>query len=189
MILSTTDRMGLLIRSLLDYAKAGHAQLRIETVSVSDVVETVMGFLASLLTETGTEIIYGPLPTLEADRVQLKQLFQNLISNAIKFRRDGAPPVIRITAEPMESGWQFAVKDNGKGIPEEIQKSIFEPLKRFAQDEVPGSGLGLAVSRRIVERHGGSIWVESEPNQGSTFSFTLPAIVPQSLSQATPETP
>jgi PAS domain S-box-containing protein len=183
MMVSAADRMGHLIGSLLDYARAGHSQLRTETVPVNDVVETVRDMLGSLINETGAEISYGSLPTLEADRVQMEQLFQNLVSNAIKYRRDGISPVIRITAEPVESGWQFSVEDNGRGIPPENQKTIFEPLKRFAEKEVPGCGIGLSVCRTIVDRHGGSIWVESEPNKGATFKFKLPASVPRNVSE------
>ena len=184
MILSATERMGNLISSLLDYARVGHEKLRITRVSVSDVVKDVEEMLAPFIQETGTQIIYGSLPTLQADPIQLEQLFQNLVSNAIKYRRDGVPPVIKMNAEPVESGWQFSVRDNGQGIIPANQKSVFEPLKRFAKEGVPGSGLGLSVCRTIVERHGGKIWVDSEPDVGSTFSFTLAANTPRSLGEA-----
>ena len=104
-------------------------------------------------------------------------MFQNLIANAINYHQPCEPPVVEIRGEPFEDGWRFAVKDNGQGIPREYQSTIFEPLKRLHGTDTPGTGLGLALCKTIVARHGGRIWVESEGSGcGATFFFTLSAV-------------
>jgi signal transduction histidine kinase len=113
------------------------------------------------------------LPQVEADQSMLEQLFQNLISNAIKYKRPTVPLTIRICGETVEGGWKFAVADNGEGIAGKYLESIFKPLKRLHGADIPGSGLGLAMCSAIVERHGGRIWVESVAGKGTTFFFTL----------------
>jgi signal transduction histidine kinase len=111
-----------------------------------------------------------------ADERQLVQVLQNLISNAIKFRAD-APPRIHVSAEEREDEWEFAVRDNGIGIDPSHADRIFEIFKRLhTRAEYPGTGIGLAICKKTVERHGGRIWVESQPGQGSTFRFTLPKV-------------
>jgi signal transduction histidine kinase len=109
-----------------------------------------------------------------ADQVQLIQLFQNLISNALKFC-GASPPRIHISAVKRDKEWVFSVRDNGIGIPEEHLGDVFELFQRLHKDKYPGTGIGLSTCKKIVERHGGRIWVESEPGKGSTFYFTLPA--------------
>ena len=108
------------------------------------------------------------------DRIQLAQLFQNLLENAIKYRR-GVPPEIHVSCEKRGADWTISVKDNGLGVPESHYQQIFEPFQRLRNSKIAGSGLGLATCKRIVERHGGSIWGRSEQGQGSTFYFTIPA--------------
>jgi light-regulated signal transduction histidine kinase (bacteriophytochrome) len=111
-----------------------------------------------------------------AHAAQLQQLFQNLIGNAIKYHRPGVPPVVKVTATRRTADWLFSVTDNGIGIEPRYRQRIFGLFKRLhAQNEYPGTGIGLALCLRIVERHHGRIWVESEPGRGSTFLFTLPA--------------
>lgn len=162
------------VDSLLRYAQVGQGELRRETVSTQAAVDAVCVSLGSLIEKTGARIAYSALPVVEADPVLLQLLFQNLISNAIKYHRPGTPPIIAIEGGRSEEGWRFAVTDEGQGIPQEHQAVIFEPLKRLHGNEVPGSGLGLALCRTIVARHGGRIWVESNgEGSGATFRFTL----------------
>jgi chemotaxis family two-component system sensor kinase Cph1 len=116
---------------------------------------------------------YGTLPTVWADRTQIVQVLQNLIGNAIKFRGTG-PPIISITSEKQEGQWLFTVRDNGIGIPEESLKNIFIVFQRLhSRAEYPGNGIGLAICKKVIERFGGRIWVESQIGNGSAFKFTL----------------
>ena len=163
-----------MVDSLLRYAQAGHGELKRETVSTEAAVDAVRVSLGALIEKSGARISCSALPTIEADPVLLQQLFQNLIANALKYHRPGHPPVIVIEGDRREGGWRFAVTDDGQGIPQEYQGMIFEPLKRLHGSETPGSGLGLALCRTIVARHGGRIWVESKgAGSGATFRFTL----------------
>jgi len=119
-------------------------------------------------------VIHGELPSVPVEAVHLQQLFQNLISNAIKYRSPEAPRV-EISAAEANGYWCFSVKDNGIGINPKYSQSVFRPFKRLhGHDEYPGTGIGLAICQRIVERYGGRIWVESEPGHGSNFKFTIP---------------
>ncbi|MEN6343135.1 MAG: ATP-binding protein [Methanospirillum sp.] len=118
----------------------------------------------------------GDLPTVMADAAQLEQVFSNLIGNAVKYARDGVPPEVRISARPAGGMWEFAVADNGIGIEPVYFDRIFEMFRRLhTHDKYGGTGIGLAVVKRIVERHGGTVRVESVPGEGTTFFFTLPA--------------
>ncbi len=165
-----------LIESLLRYAQAGQGQLNRQPVPVDSIIESVRVTLAPLITETGARIVSKPLPAVEADPVLLEQLLQNLVANAIQYHCPEEAPVVEISGSPAGDGWQFSVKDNGQGIPRNYQEGIFEPLKRLHGSETPGTGLGLALCRTIVARHGGRIWVESDgAGCGATFCFTLPA--------------
>jgi light-regulated signal transduction histidine kinase (bacteriophytochrome) len=166
--------MELLIRSLLRYAQAGQGQLNRQRVSIDQIIESVRMTLAPLIAKTGAKIICKPLPMVEADPVLLEHLFQNLLANGIQYHRPEEAPVVEISGEASKEGWQFAVKDNGQGIPRDYQDGIFEPLKRLHGSETPGTGLGLALCNSIVARHGGRIWVESEGSgHGAIFCFTL----------------
>jgi len=147
-----------------------------QPVPVDSIIESVRVTLAPLITETGARIVSKPLPAVEADPVLLEQLLQNLVANAIQYHCPEEAPVVEISGSPAGDGWQFSVKDNGQGIPRNYQEGIFEPLKRLHGSETPGTGLGLALCRTIVARHGGRIWVESDgAGCGATFCFTLPA--------------
>ncbi len=175
MIVQGADQMQRLIGSLLDYAQIGHEEVNREAVPVGELVQGVCLALGALIAETHTEVLCGALPTVQADRVLLAQLLQNLVANAIRYRRPEEAPVVEISAERAQGEWRFAVKDNAEGIPRDYQQEVFEPLKRLHGNNVPGTGLGLALCRTVVERHGGRIWVESEgAGRGSAFYFTLP---------------
>jgi len=176
LIEQAAEGMERLIKSLLSYAQAGHGQLNRQPVSVDPIIESVRATLAPSIAKTGAQIICMPLPAVEADPVLLEQLLQNLVANAIQYHRPKAAPLVEISGGPSPDGWQFAVKDNGQGIPLDFQDGIFEPLKRLHGSDTPGTGLGLALCRTIVARHGGRIWVESEGSGcGAIFRFTLSA--------------
>jgi PAS domain S-box-containing protein len=169
------ERMQELINSLLVYARAGSRTLERVPISCEDVLAHVLFGLQAAIGESRAEVTHDPLPTVNADGRQIKQLFQNLVSNAIKFRSKEAPK-IHIGAERKGGEWVFQVKDNGIGIEADYRERIFGAFQRLhPQTEYPGSGMGLAICKKIVERHGGRIWAESEPGMGSSFYFSLPA--------------
>jgi light-regulated signal transduction histidine kinase (bacteriophytochrome) len=143
-------------------------------VDMNGAVARTLDVLGLLIEESETEVLVDPLPTVEGDESQIVQLLQNLISNAIKFRGPERPRIhISATIGPGE--WMFAVKDNGIGIDMNNAGKIFIMFQRqHRKDEYPGSGIGLAIAKKIVERHGGRIWVESEEGKGATFFFTIP---------------
>src|SRR5208283_4408955 len=128
--------------------------------------------LQAAIAESGATITSDPLPTVTADEVMLMQLFQNLVSNSIKYRSKETPR-INVSAERDAEGWVFAVRDNGIGIDAEDSDRVFGMFKRLHGSEIPGTGMGLALCRKVVERQGGRIWVESEPGRGATFKFTI----------------
>jgi two-component system, sensor histidine kinase and response regulator len=169
-------RMSELIKDLLDYSQLSTRKIRSETVSVHDVASEVLADLAPQIEESGATVNFGELPTIMADRVQLRQLLQNLISNAIKYRSPGRAPAVSVTAHCRDGSWEFAVSDNGIGIRSEDIPNIFEMFRRLHGPDLPGSGIGLATCQRIVERLGGKITVESEEGQGSTFRICIPAV-------------
>ena len=168
-------RMEMLIRDLLAYSQAGRDSIDAgRLIDISEVLEPVMKNLSAAIVETNATFTIGALPAVRGDMVPLTHLFQNLISNALKYRSERAPH-ISIAATEEGSYWRFAIKDNGIGIPREFQTQIFGIFKRLHnRQEYPGTGVGLAICQKIVERLGGRIWVESEPGQGATFLFTLP---------------
>ncbi len=173
-ILQGAGSMDELIKSLLQYAEAGDENLTRTAVRLDAVLDGVQSNLQTLIRDSSAELAYGFLPTVVGDPVQLLQLFQNLIGNAIKYARAGVAPRIEISAEksgPAE--YRFAIKDNGMGIEEKDFERVFAPLKRLHGHEIPGSGIGLAICKKIVERHGGQIWLTSQVGKGSTFYFTL----------------
>ncbi len=167
-------RMHDLVEALLDYSQAGEvAEPAIEPVRADGVVRDAITNLQSAITETHALISLGQLPVVTANPLHLAQVFQNLIGNALKYRSE-QPPRIKVTGLEQDKQWVFTVEDNGIGIQPEYQAQIFGIFKRLHGHEYPGTGIGLAICKKIVERHGGSIWVESEVGKGSRFSFTLP---------------
>jgi light-regulated signal transduction histidine kinase (bacteriophytochrome) len=166
--------MEMLIKGLLAYTRATTAEDEPrEPTDARMVVRKVLQDMQSTITEYGATITFGELPTLNVNEVHLRQLFQNLISNAIKYHGNVAPRV-HISAT-CNSPWLFSVTDNGIGIEPQYFRQIFGIFKRLHNaDQYSGTGIGLAVCQKIVDRYGGKIWVESEPGKGSTFRFTLP---------------
>jgi signal transduction histidine kinase len=170
------NRMQALIQDLLRYSRAGSRQAPLVPVDAGTVVAEVLNSLELAVQEVGADIQIGALPTVLADRVQLSQVFQNLIGNALKFRREGVQHTVRVSAEREGALWRFAVADNGIGIAPEYFERIFVIFQRLhTREQFAGSGIGLAICQRIVERHGGRIWVTSTPDIGTTFYFTLHA--------------
>ena len=172
-IVDGSQRMKQLINDILSYSRVSTQANEFELVYLEIVLNTVLSNLSVSLEENNVSIIYDSLPTVRADPSQLGQVFQNLIANAIKFRGQKTPKIY-ISAKKDKKGWRFSVSDNGIGIDPTHKKRIFEVFKRLhTRDEYPGSGIGLSICQKIVERHGGQIWVESELGKGSTFNFTI----------------
>jgi PAS domain S-box-containing protein len=173
-VVDGVTRMEELICDLLAYSRIGSSGQPFTRTPSEASLERVLANLALAIQETGARITHDPLPIVHADDCQLVQLFQNLISNALKFRGAG-PPRVHVAAEPRGAVWLFSVRDNGIGIePQHFEKifGVFERLHPPA--DYPGTGIGLAICRRIAQRHGGRLWVESQPGKGSVFFFTLP---------------
>jgi PAS domain S-box-containing protein len=167
------NRMQALIQDLLSYSRVGTRGKPFRPVNCAAVVDRVLNDLKPMIVEAGATVTRGDLPAVSGDDVQLGALFQNLIANAIKFRGDRAP-VVQVSAEREGEHWRFAVQDNGIGIESEYRERIFVIFQRLhGHGTYPGTGIGLAICKRIVERHGGRIWVESTPGAGATFWFTL----------------
>lgn len=168
-----TKRMQALILSLLDYARVGSRGEMFTSVDVASVLEGVASDLSARIADAGATVTWDGLPRVVADEDQLGQLLQNLIGNALKFRGETAPEV-RVSAEAVDGAWSFAVSDNGIGIEPEYAEQIFEIFQRLhGRGSYDGTGIGLAVCRKIVQRHGGRIWVDSRPGEGATFHFTI----------------
>jgi len=172
------NRMQTLINDLLAFSRVGTRGKPLTPTDCETLLSQTLSNLKVSIGDSGAVITHDSLPTVMADGSQLAQVFQNLIGNAIKFRGD-APPRVHIAAEQKEGAgaeWVFSVADNGIGIDPEYFERIFVIFQRLhARDEYSGTGIGLAVCKKIVERHGGRMWVESEPGRGSTFYFTIPA--------------
>ena len=171
------QRMEMLISDLLAYSqatKASPSPAEAQFVDANEVLEAVRKNLATTIKETGAVITVARLPVVHVDGVPLMHVFQNLISNALKYRGKERPDV-RIWVEQDSGWWRFAVQDNGIGIPKPYQEQVFGIFKRLHdRKDYPGTGIGLAICQRVVERYGGRIWVESDGRQGSTFFFTFP---------------
>ncbi|HEY9601737.1 MAG TPA: GAF domain-containing protein, partial [Allocoleopsis sp.] len=175
-VVDGATRMQQLIKDLLAYSRVGRHKLKLQPTDCNAVVHKVLKDLQLSIAENQATITAGSLPTVLADTAQITNLFQNLIGNAIKYRSE-APPQVDISAEQKTSKWVFRVRDNGIGIEPQYAEQIFGIFQRLhASDEYPGTGLGLAICQRIVERHGGRIWVESQLEKGATFYFEIPIV-------------
>ncbi|QKD82788.1 response regulator [Thermoleptolyngbya sichuanensis A183] len=174
-ILESGRRSQQLIQGLLSYAQLGHQERELNTTDCTVILDIVLENLETSIAEKNASITYENLPVVQANQVQLVQVFQNLIGNAIKFVTEGRSPQVLVTATQRETDWLFAIHDNGIGIEASHLKSIFEIFQRLhTAENYPGTGLGLAICRKIVELHRGRIWAESQPGVGSVFYFTLP---------------
>ena len=177
-------RMQRLIRDLLEYSRVGAERQSFEETDCELVFQQAMQNLSASVLERHAEVTHDPLPIVQANPTHLTQIFQNLIGNALKFQGD-APPKIHVGAKALPDGWEFSVRDNGVGMPGDQLDRIFAIFQRLhGQSEYPGTGIGLAICKRIVGKYGGQIWVESEPGQGSTFYFTL--TTPQEVMKSIP---
>lgn len=171
--MSRAMQMQALVSALLAYSRVSAAKKKFERIDFSAALNRVLENLRVALVESGAVVSHDVLPEVMADPVLLPQLLQNLITNAIKFRGEELPR-IHISAELGDREWVFSVRDNGMGIPMEESERIFQMFQRLHRDEYPGTGIGLATCKRIVELHGGHIRVTSALGKGSTFSFTIP---------------
>ena len=166
-------RMQGLIDDLLAYSRAGQGEMT-ERTDVRAVLDSVLRTLTVGIEESAAVITHDPLPTITSNPVELTQVFQNLIGNAITFKGQRKPE-IHVGAQRQPGGWLFTVRDNGIGIDPQFADRIFMIFQRLhTREQYPGTGIGLAICKKVVERHGGRIWVESQPGKGSTFCFTIP---------------
>jgi signal transduction histidine kinase len=169
-----TERMRQLVRDLLAYARVNTREEPFEDVAMGEIVDNALADLHDRLDEVGYAVTVGELPVVRGDRFQLAQLVTNLTENALKFRGD-RPGVLTISANHQDDDWLFAFRDNGIGVDSRYAIHVFTIFQRLhGRDEVAGTGVGLAICKKIVERHQGRIWLESEPGQGSTVFFTIP---------------
>jgi len=167
-------RMQVLIQDLLAFSRVGRNGAASASVDCNVVMQEVLQTLTASIQESGAVVTHCDLPAVWADRTQMAQVLQNLIGNAIKFR-GREPSLIAVLAEKTEQHWLFSVRDNGIGIPPESAENIFVVFQRLhARTEYPGNGIGLAICKKIIERYGGRIWVESQVGSGSSFKFTMP---------------
>jgi chemotaxis family two-component system sensor kinase Cph1 len=166
--------MRTLIRDLLLYSHASRAEISFEPTNVAAVMSDTLSRLENAIRDNEAFVTYDPLPTVMANATQMSQLLQNLVDNAVKYRST-RPPRVHVSARQQNSEWVFSIADNGIGIDLQYAEKIFIMFQRLhTREEYPGTGIGLAICKKIVERHGGRIWVESEPGKGATFFFTLP---------------
>jgi chemotaxis family two-component system sensor kinase Cph1 len=173
-IVDSALRMTQLIRDLLVYSQVIHSeQDDMQEVALGETVDWALANLRSSIEESGAIVETDALPAVRCDKSQIAQVFQNLISNAIKYRSAEAPR-IEITCQRNEIGWVFSVRDNGIGISPAYHEKVFGVFRRLHGTDYAGTGIGLAICKKIVEKHGGRIWVESEAGQGSVFKFSLP---------------
>ena len=165
-----------LVTDLLAYGRVGARRTTASPADGAEVMREVLEDMRSAIEESGARVEVGPLPSVRADRAQFGQVLRNLLGNAIKFR-DSEPPEVLVRAERKGRECVFSVRDNGIGIEMSCAERIFGMFARLhSRERFPGTGIGLATCKRIVQGHGGRIWVESEPGRGSTFFFTLPAV-------------
>jgi light-regulated signal transduction histidine kinase (bacteriophytochrome) len=173
-VVEAVNRMQQLISDLLQYSRVGSRGLPIKPSDMGAAVREALDALQKMIEETDAVVRCDPLPTVPADGRQLVQLFQNLIGNSIKFRSPERKPEIYVSARREDEGWKFSVGDNGIGIEPQYWEQIFVIFQRLhTRQKYPGTGIGLAVCKKIVERHGGRIWLDSRPGEGTTFHFTL----------------
>jgi light-regulated signal transduction histidine kinase (bacteriophytochrome) len=163
-----------LVDGVLEYARSG-TSLAADAVDTGELMADVAASLASAVERLHGQVEVSELPVVRGDRAQLGRVFQNLVANGLKFHSD-QPPLIAVSAERRDASWLFSVRDNGVGVPPELGDEIFSMFKRAHGGEIEGSGIGLAVCRKIVEAHGGTIWAEPADGAGTVMRFTVPAV-------------
>ena len=168
-------RMRQIILDLLEYSRVGKHDSILETIEVNQIIDEIQLLQRQSMIEKNASIHYDELPVIQFYKVPLTQIFQNLIGNALKYSKDNERPRIMIKSEVMEHCYLFSVADNGIGISEEFHEKVFEIFQRLhSRNEYEGTGMGLAIVKKILENLGGKIWLESEEGKGSTFYFTIP---------------
>jgi signal transduction histidine kinase len=167
------DRMEILINDLLEYSRIGRKNTQFKMANLNELLEKVEKLNHSYLDESGGRIIRPEMPQVICQSIPVEQLFNNLISNSIKYRKEDEAPEISISYEEKPNEWLFSITDNGKGIDPEYHSVIFDLFRKVDDESTAGSGIGLSICKKIVEQHGGKIWVESEAGRGSTFMFTI----------------
>ena len=176
-VIKGAKRMQDMINDLLQYSRVVSNRDKFTTCDCNELVGEAISNLRVLIKETGATVNVGPMPAVNGNQNQLVRVFQNIIGNGLKFRKENEPPVIDVKAARENSRWIFSFRDNGIGIKEESKERIFEIFQRLnARDKYPGTGIGLAVCKKAISNHGGEIWVESEFGKGSTFLFSIPDI-------------
>ncbi len=174
LMVGAASRMSQLIRDLLEYSRASRCERNLRPTDCAAAFEEARAMVRAAIDESGAMVTSDSLPTINADGRQIIQLFQNLLSNAVKFHGD-EPPRVHVTAKRAEDMWVFSIRDNGIGIDAQYRDQIFSVFERLhRREEYPGTGIGLAICKTIVERRGGRIWVESQAGKGATFFFSLP---------------
>jgi light-regulated signal transduction histidine kinase (bacteriophytochrome) len=172
--MNAVKRMQELVSDLLEYAKLGQDKIRLTLIDCDEIISNVVANLSDKIKERSAKVVYNKLPKIYGNSILFISLFQNLINNALKYQPEENTPIIEIGAKDLGDSWLFYVKDNGLGIDEKYLKQIFIPFKRLhTKHEFPGSGIGLAICKRIINKCSGNIWAESELGKGSTFYFTL----------------
>lgn len=173
--LDSTKRLQQLIDDLLTFSRVSSRAKSFATVDLKDVLQVTISNLSALIDETQAQIIASALPNVTGDKTQIIQLFQNLLANALKFRRPDMAPEVHISASRDGDFWRITVADNGIGIAAHHAEKIFVIFQRLhSREKYPGTGIGLAICKKIIERHGGKIWLDTSVAQGATFHFTLP---------------
>jgi PAS domain S-box-containing protein len=186
-LLSASARMTALVRDLLAYARLTTEEARPSSIALDEDLEAALTHLDQAIKESGASVTHDPMPTLPVDRGQMVRLFQNLVGNAVKYRKPNVPSKVHISAEQKGAEWVISIRDNGIGFDPKHASTIFAPFKRLhTAEEYPGTGVGLAICRRIVQAQRGRIWAESQPGEGTTFHFTLPVESPQPLRHTPP---
>ena len=170
-----SQRMSALIRDLLSYSRVNTRGEALESTNSEESLEFALRNLRSAIDQSGASITHDTLPVVKADKTQLIQMFQNLIGNAIKYRSPERRPEIHISAHREDGAWQFDVVDNGIGFEQQYEAKMFLIFQRLhSRGKYPGTGIGLAICKRIADRHGGQIWAVGDPGNGARFSFTIP---------------
>jgi light-regulated signal transduction histidine kinase (bacteriophytochrome) len=171
-------RMRQIILDLLEYSRVGRQQYQFEKIDTREMLKEAFRMYTNVITEKKILVSYESVPDIIAAKMPIQQLFQNLIGNAIKYQQPGNIPEIKISATDNIDHWQFIVADNGIGIDQDYFNKIFVIFQRLhSKDEYSGTGIGLAICKKIIDNHQGKIWVESTPGKGSTFFFTIPKIL------------